>query len=105
VGLYGECITKDATFADGNWQFAFPKIPGADGSSTELRLLNLDALVELGGLFKGRNASDKADYQTRPEHACYAVCQKQLRSDCTTFTYDGLSKDTCDNCFALIPAD
>lgn len=98
IGLYDECITKNATFADGNWQFIFPSVPGEKGKkpgpADVVRLTKPDAAVALGNLYKG-NSTQTADYKYRPEHACYAICQKALGSGCTTFTYDGLDKDSC----------
>jgi hypothetical protein len=89
-------MTKNSTFADGDWQHVFPKVPGESGPVKKLRLQNVDGLVALGNLARGNGTQNAVyNYKNQPEHACYAVCQNTLGKDCTFFTYDGLDDDSC----------
>jgi hypothetical protein len=100
--LYSQCRVN-GTYDDGNWQHTFQDVPleeGGTGDVDRIALSDLDALVKLGGVYKG-TPDDEASYRNRPESACFSVCREQLKDECTMFTYDGLTEDR--HCSPLLP--
>ena len=93
-GAKPPCIRTNLTVPDGNWQAEIPLPNG--GSTKKIKLTDIETqnLYSLGDLFGGKG--NPVSYSFRPESACYAICQKQLGPDCTFFTYDGITKNTCE---------